>query len=898
MNHSTGGSDFHCSNRMGNLCTSCPCARTGKEDPKPQSPKVLSVPIHKNDLTRKVVKKKAIQPEPRLPTLECTSAVVTNQPKTAADRALILKVLRCHLLFAELEEESRELALGDMRHFSLHAGEYVYREGARAANFFILACGAAEVLEKERKVREIQTGEGFGDAALLHDTKRMASVRTTTNCGLWGLERKAFRRFMAALSAQHYEENSAFVESIGLFTSLTIEQRLALVQCMHPAVYLQGQCIVKEGDTGDWLYVIKDGEVLCTQGTKELRRMHKGDFFGEQALLYGGVRTASVTAASIRVKCLYISAKDLTLALGDCMQNIIYVNTLHIALEKKPAFASLLPSQLMQVVRALRIESFDSGTVVLSAGTALNSGVWVVLKGSLRVNGATTIYAETFSCLGLHSTEVVETDIVVATDIADVAWMTREELEQALGGPLDQAVSNNEALECLRRVQLLRLLPTEKLTALIHVFRLREYADKQTIVQQGSSGDAFFIIKSGTVEIVKDETLVRQQTKWDYFGERSVLFSENRSATVRAKGEVVCCVLGKEDFAHIIQPSLRAQLVRRIELQDTSVRLQDLVFVRVLGRGMFGLVVLVAHTTHKTLFALKSVPRSKVQLYDLHSNLMQERKIMLQLDHSLIIKLIRTFKDSDRVYFLLEYVSGLDFFDVLRLMGLVSNEDARFYTAALVTVLDYLHSRDIVYRDLKPENVLIDEEGYPKLIDFGTAKIVANRTYSVVGTPHYMAPEVIMGQGYGPSTDYWSLGVVLYEMICGEVPFAEDQEDPYVIYEQILERQLAFPSFLEPRLPAKVMIDQLLSVNPGARTQGSIDKLKRHRWFRGFDWEKLESRELLPPYVPSAEGKKGTAGRKDLGTVLRTEEKEEELPPSRSESRNRPAPPPDWDGEF
>ena len=887
---------------MGNLCSSCPCARSGKEDQKPQcSPKagLSAAPLsQKNDLTRKVLKKKAIKPEGRVPVVECVSAVVTNKVKTAADRALILKVLHSHLLFAELEEESRELALTDMRHFSLRPGEYVYREGARAANFFILASGTAEVLEKDRKVREITTGEGFGDAALLHDTTRMASVRTVTECTLWGLERRPFRRFMSALSAQHYEENSAFVESIGLFASLTHEQRLALVQCLHPALYLQGQSIVKEKEVGDWLYVIKEGEVRCTQGAKELRSMRKGDFFGEQALLYGGMRTASVTAASAKVKCLYISAKDLTLVLGDCMQNVIYVNTLHMALEKLPVLASLLPSQLQRVAKAMRIECFDSGSVVLSAGTAIKSGLWVVLKGSLRVDGESTIYADTFSCFGISSEEVVGTDIVVATDTADIAWMTSEELEQALGGPLDQAAANNQALECLKRVQLLRLLPAEKLTALIHAFRLREYADKQVIVQQGSSGDAFFIIRSGTVEILKDGALVRQQTKWDYFGERSVLFNESRSATVRAKGDVVCWTLEKEDFARIIQSSLRAQLVRRIELQDTTVQLQDLVFVRVLGRGMFGLVVLVSHTRNKTLYALKSVSRSKVMLYDLHSNLVQERKIMLQLDHNFIIKLIRTFKDSDRVYFLMEYVCGLDFFDVLRLMGLVSNEDAKFYTAALITVLDYLHSRDIVYRDLKPENVLIDEEGYLKLIDFGTAKVVANRTYSVVGTPHYMAPEVIMGQGYGCQADYWSLGVVLYEIICGEVPFAEDQEDPYVIYGKILERQLIFPGFLDPKLPAKVMIDQLLSVNPGARTHGSVEKLKRHRWFKDFNWEKLESRELLPPYKSNSELKKAAgAVRKDLNAVLQVEE-EEELSPVRSESRNRPAPPPDWDGDF
>jgi len=125
----------------------------------------------------------------------------------------------------------------------------------------------------------------------------------------------------------------------------------------------------------------------------------------------------------------------------------------------------------------------------------------------------------------------------------------------------------------------------------------------------------------------------------------------------------------------------------------------------------------------------------------------------------------------------------------------------------LIEILSHLHERDIIYRDLKPENIMIDEEGYPKLIDFGTAKIVHGRTYTIVGTPHYMAPEIITVKGYGVTADYWSLGIMLYEFLCGGLPFGDEDEDPYVIYEKVLNGQLKFPAWVENPLPARPMIE-------------------------------------------------------------------------------------------
>jgi cGMP-dependent protein kinase len=180
--------------------------------------------------------------------------------------------------------------------------------------------------------------------------------------------------------------------------------------------------------------------------------------------------------------------------------------------------------------------------------------------------------------------------------------------------------------------------------------------------------------------------------------------------------------------------------------------------VKMLGTGMFGSVALVAHDTRDMLFAIKSVPRTKVDAYDIQESLMLERNILMQLDHTFIMKLYQTMKDEERVYFLCEYVDGCDLFDAIRAMGLLTDTDSKFYVACLVLILEYLHDRDIVYRDLKPENVMADAQGYPKLIDFGTAKVIDTRTYTIVGTPHYMAPEIITGKGYDGKVDYWALG--------------------------------------------------------------------------------------------------------------------------------------------
>ena len=176
----------------------------------------------------------------------------------------------------------------------------------------------------------------------------------------------------------------------------------------------------------------------------------------------------------------------------------------------------------------------------------------------------------------------------------------------------------------------------------------------------------------------------------------------------------------------------------------------------------------------------------------------------------------------------MELVRGQDLYEVLKTIGLLSTEDSQFYTATIVLILEYLAEKGVVCRDIKPENFMVDRQGYLKLINLPAAKKVdkdhqgsLKKTYTIIGTPHYMAPDIVVGKGYNNMADLWSLGVCLYEFLCGSLPFGDTSEGAYEIYEAIMQNELTFPPFLHDK-KAKKLIEQLLSHNPLQRHGGSF----------------------------------------------------------------------------
>jgi cGMP-dependent protein kinase len=503
---------------------------------------------------------------------------------------------------------------------------------------------------------------------------------------------------------------------------------------------------------------------------------------------------------------------------------------------------------MKKIVSRMKILQYQEGEVVVGQGLNMGKHVWVVLKGHLK-QGDNLI--SSFSCIGDEQLLMKDSQsfkqAIFAETTCTLAEISKDDLEEILSSKIESVFNQNDMLPILKKVSVLRYLNKSNFNSVIKAFKIVKYESSSVIFKQNDIGDKFFIIKSGKVDIIKDSSVVRSVNIHDYFGERSILFNDSRSATAVAVTEVVCWVLERNDFLRIVDERVRKQLIERIDMQDESISLNDLIPVKNLGKGMFGSVFLVSHKERQTQYALKTVTRQKIATYDIYDNVLLERKILLQLDNNMIVRLIKTFKDNLRLYFLMEYVKGMDLFEVLTILGKLSLKNSQFYSAALVMIIENLHERDIIYRDLKPENVMVDEEGYLKLIDFGTAKIIQDKTYTTVGTPHYMAPEVITGSGYSLSADFWSIGIMIFEFFEGVLPFGENEEEPYKIYEKVLEKKIGFSRVNEFKSAVKSVISQLLNTNPNLRGEGGV---KNHEFFEDVQWESIVSKDAASPYKP------------------------------------------------
>ncbi|XP_055718566.1 ribosomal protein S6 kinase alpha-1-like isoform X1 [Salvelinus fontinalis] len=277
--------------------------------------------------------------------------------------------------------------------------------------------------------------------------------------------------------------------------------------------------------------------------------------------------------------------------------------------------------------------------------------------------------------------------------------------------------------------------------------------------------------------------------------------------------------------------------------------------LKVLGQGSFGKVFLVRKVTppdDNELYAMKVLRKATLKVRDRVRTKM-ERDILADVNHPFVVKLHYAFQTEGKLYLILDFLRGGDLFTRLSKEVMFTEEDVKFYLAELALGLDHLHSLGIIYRDLKPENILLDEEGHIKLTDFGLCKEAVDqekKAYSFCGTVEYMAPEVVNRQGHIQSADWWSFGVLMFEMLTGSLPFqGKDRKETMNL---ILKARLGMPQFLSTE--AQSLLRALFKRNPTNRMGSGADgaeEIKRHTFFSTIDWNKLFRREIPPPFKPA-----------------------------------------------
>ncbi|KAK0152565.1 cGMP-dependent protein kinase 2 [Merluccius polli] len=585
------------------------------------------------------------------------------------------------------------------------------------------------------------------------------------------------------------------------------------------------------------------------------------------------------------------------------------------AMVKNDFLKKLEPQHQREMVDCMYPRKYTQGQLVIQEGEpgnylyVLADGLLQVIQngkllGEMRPGTAFGELAILYNCKRTASVKAVSRALI---------WALDRQTFQSIMMRSTQA-RHQEYFNFLRSVSLLKELPEEKLAKIVDCLEVDYFNRGEFIIREGEEGNTFFIIAKGEVTVTQTTEAhgppqeIKTLGVGDYFGEKALISEDVRSANIVCNAnDTQCLVVDRENFNQMVgtYDELQAYLKEYVEELSRSDekrnalpqspqadsptvqewrRLQDRVallphhrpfhklkVIATLGMGGFGRVELVKLEDEDTTFALKCIKKKHIVDTRQQEHIYSEKNILQLTNSPFIVRLFRTFRDDRCVYLLLEACLGGELWSVLRDMNFFDDSIGRFCIGCVLEAFDYLHVRGIVYRDLKPENLLLDADGYVKMADFGFAKKIGlgKKTWTFCGTPEYVAPEVVMNKGHDFGADCWSLGILIFELLTGNPPFSGS--DHIKIYTMVLHgiEKVDFPKRIGKRPDdlirrlcrrantRKPASREALALNPverlGNKKNGILD-IKKHKWFQGFNWDGLRHRRLQSPLKREVRG--------------------------------------------
>lgn len=657
----------------------------------------------------------------------------------------------------------------------------------------------------------------------------------------------------------------AALEDNFIFASLSDKERRMLIDAMVMETVPAGTVIIKQGETGDYFYVVEEGHVSFAVDGTHVGSTGRGGSFGELALLYNCPRAATCLA-NTACRLWKVDQKTFRYMLANNTNS--QQKDVNDVLRKVPFLAELEDRDLLRIADSLTSVTFPEGERIINKGD-VGEVFYIIREGTVKVHdigfGDSTYVDQTIGPGDFFGERALITGDprvanVTATSTCTCLCLSRETFEAVLG-PLQSAIDVAMKKRTLLGVPIFsnsHFQPHElaRLTDLIV-----ETAFKPgTILAEAGKPFAqnLYIIRSGLVAVANDDGIINHLKDADYFGDKYLKDEPGTPSkqTITVQTDTKCGVLSRRDIVAVIGDMKRlGQPMQAASKLNSNIRFKDLVKFRILGVGTFGKVWLVSHKRTGTPYALKQLSKREIIGHHQVEGVIREKNIMASLDHPFVVDLVATFQDERALYMLIALVQGGELFSIIHTETRdgIPNGNSRFYAACILEALAHLHHRSICYRDLKPENILIDQKGYCVLVDLGFAKIVVDKTYTLCGTPEYLAPEIILSKGHDKGVDYWAFGVLIYEMLVGRSPFYSYGTDQVSLFKRIVQVKYSFPHGGLVHDLAQDLIQRLIvrrqANRLGCLARGDMD-VRDHMWFSIIDVDKLLRRQIPPPWIP------------------------------------------------
>merc|ERR1719401_3372476 len=524
---------------------------------------------------------------------------------------------------------------------------------------------------------------------------------------------------------------------------------------------------------------------------------------------------------------------------------------------------------MMKVVDALTAVNFQEGERIINKGD-VGEVFYILKEGQARCTDigfgdsrfADQVYGpgDFFGERALLKNEPRAANITAETPSVALC-LSRDTFEKTLG-PLQGLIDHAMKKRVLMGVPIFansQFQPFEmdELTDLITEVTF----DKgEAVAREGQPAKKnLYIVREGKITVANGNGTISNMTPGDYFGEKFIQSNESAVSqqTVTAEEKTICGVLSKSAIESVIGDinRLGKPMPPQAPKKDTNIGFADPVKFRILGVGTFGKVWLVTHKKTGQPYALKMLNKREIIGHHQVEGVIREKNIMTSISHPFVVNLLCTFQDDLHLYMVIDMIQGGELFSVIHTETKdgIPNANSRFYAACILESLAHLHNRRITYRDLKPENILIDALGYAVLVDLGFAKIVMDKTYTLCGTPEYLAPEIILSKGHDKGVDYWSFGVLIFEMLVGQSPFYLYGTDQVSLFKRIVMVKYSCPPGGIVTEVAQDLIQRLI-VRRQANRLGCLARadmdIRDHAWFAPVTTEKLLKKQLPAPWIP------------------------------------------------
>lgn len=758
---------------------------------------------------------------------------------SAQNEESLCQTLIRRFIFILLSFEKLRVLIRNMKVYSLTAGQKIFSEGETCNYYLYLKKGIIEVNRNGEFITHINEGQGFGELSLICAYTPTVSLVAAEDCEVCLLSKADYVRHIKTKLMLKIKSVFQAIQDCKILNKLQDQEQELLINALTCTKFSENQNINKEILTSSALHVVGKGKFGIYNNRRLESEKEKSEYFIQ--------KSGDCIKALTKSILFTLNISELDNKLRDSVLQNLYKDSVRTTIRKSKILNQLSSQQQESIVEYIKFADLAKDEKLEKVAKKDLEILVFVIKGEISFDNQVL---KSSTCLGVEelysNSQFPSIGNWKANANSKLGIISVSDLEIALGKSLFDSVLYNKILNSLERVEIFNTLSRPAIERLVTTVTEKKFANNESVYQEGQTDNCFYILITGRVKIYKGSNLIRQVENFGYFGQSCLILNSPRSTSVISKGSS-CWVLKKSDILPYISPSVTAAIKRSIIPETISSNLEDFSPTKFLGNGTFGTVALCKDLKSKNNFAMKSIQKSLISRFDIETHILSEKKTLMFMDHPFVVHLYKTFNSDTRVYFLLEYIQGIEFFDLMNKFKNFDIVEAKFYSACLIEIVEYMHDRKIVYRDLKPENIIIDSDGYPKLVDFGMAKIMKNRTSTSLGTPNYMAPEVVKGQDYGLEADLWSFGVMLYQLITGKLPFGSNTRNPMEIYNEICTKNLDFG--LVKNQQGKDLLEKLLNRAPKKR--GNCASIKKSAWFAKTEFDLLLKKRAEVPYKPS-----------------------------------------------